>query len=150
MCEHKPLEGSVFSLAVGGEHGDGLLIRSVRDQLADGDSLGIINHLLMWEVECGRTVSVRMLAEGEGLCELKEDLSPLEKEGLSLQGGTCSLALRVEVKQPLCLFVTLFCLYMCSKSSFPKAAVSAGRAKHEQKWCWQSGDDRWVETSPFL
>lgn len=48
-------------------------------------------------------VSVRML---------KEDLSPLAKEDLSLQGGTRSLALRVEVKQPLCLFVRLFSLHI--------------------------------------
>ena len=56
----------MFSFAVGGEHGDSLLIRSVGDQLTDGNSLGIINHLLAEDAEYGMTVSVKMLAEEEG------------------------------------------------------------------------------------
>lgn len=56
----------MFSFAVGGERGDGLLIRSLRDQLTDGNSLEIINHLLVQDVEYGTTVSAKMLAKGEG------------------------------------------------------------------------------------
>lgn len=54
----------MFSFAVGGEHGDGLLIRSASDQLPDGNLLGIINHLLVQDVGYGTTVSAKIPAEG--------------------------------------------------------------------------------------
>lgn len=68
----------MFSFAVGGEHGDGLLIRSVSDQLTDGNSLGIINHLLVRDVECGMTGSVKMPAGGFCVRQLREDPGPPE------------------------------------------------------------------------
>lgn len=68
----------MISFAVGREHGDGVFVRSVSDQLTDGNSLGIINHLLMQDVEYGMTVSVKILAEGFCVRQLREDLSPME------------------------------------------------------------------------
>lgn len=77
----------MFSFAVGGEHGDGLLIRSVGDQLTDGKLLGIINHLLVQDVEYGMTVPVKILPEGFCVRELRGPELP-GKEDLSLQAGT--------------------------------------------------------------
>lgn len=79
---HKPLEESTFPLAVGGDHGDVLFIRSVCDQLTDGSSLGIINHLLVEDVECGMAMSIQILGGAQ------RGPVTLGNEDLTLQGGT--------------------------------------------------------------
>lgn len=60
------------------------VIGSVSDRLTDGSSLGIINHLLVQDVEYGMTVSVKIPAEGFCVRHRGEDLSPLERRGRTL------------------------------------------------------------------
>lgn len=60
--------------------GDVLLITPTQEQaLADGSSLGIINHLFVQDVECGMAMSIQILGEAQrGPLERRISLSKVE------------------------------------------------------------------------